>query len=94
MSRVKKTVAAILMLAMIAFAGSAAGGGIGQEDGNPANTIHPNILNNVGDGSNANPNGKSPTGGGDLHGIANVGGGVDNLTDVHGGIDAVNKNAG
>lgn len=73
----------------------------------PADVIHPNIHDTVGDGSNANPNGRSPAGGGEIHGIGNVPGqngtnpnadGVagfaNQLTDVHGGIDSVNPNAG
>lgn len=69
---------------------------------NIADTIHPNIHQNVGDGANANPNGAND-GGGNLHGIANVpgkgggtpqsGGFAGDLTTVHGGIDAVNPNA-
>ena len=70
----------------------------------PADTIHPNIHTKVGqgDGTNANPNGAND-GGGNIHGIANVpgkgggtpqsGGFAQNLTTVHGGIDAYNPNA-
>jgi hypothetical protein len=73
----------------------------------PADVIHPNIHDTVGDGSNANPIGVSPAGGNEIHGIGNVPGqdgdnpnddGVNGfanqLTDVHGGIDSVNPNAG
>jgi hypothetical protein len=70
----------------------------------PADVLHPNIHDKVGDGSNANPNGKSPNGGGEIHGIANVpgkggdqpggaGGFADNLGTVHGGIGECNPNA-
>lgn len=59
---------------------------------NPADVIHPNIHDKVGDGSNANPNEVSPTGGAEIHGIANVGNGVADLGNVHGGIQVVNKN--
>ena len=65
----------------------------------PADVIHPNIHDKVGDGSNANPNGVSPTGGGEIHGIGNVPGqsdntpGTGNLTNVHGGIDECNPQA-
>jgi hypothetical protein len=72
----------------------------------PADTIHPDIHQKVGDGSNANPNGVSPAGGNEIHGIANVPGqGGDNPNDdgvagqaneletMHGGIGDYNKNA-
>lgn len=72
---------------------------------NLADTIHPNIHQNVGDGSNANP-GVGNANGNNIHGIANVPGqngdapnadGVNGfaneLTTVHGGMDAVNQNA-
>ena len=72
----------------------------------PADTIHPGIHGKVGqgDGTNANPNGANENGG-NIHGIANVYGKngnhpkdgapgfADELTNVHGGIDAYNKNA-
>ena len=77
-----------------------------QYDGarTPADVLHPNIHDNNGAGNNANPNGKNPqgkkfegqdVGGGNMHGIANAkggNGGVANLGNVHGGIQAVNKN--
>lgn len=72
---------------------------------NIADTIHPNIHQNVGDGTNANPGVGNADGNG-LHGIANVPGqngdnpnndGVNGfaneLETVHGGIGAVNGNA-
>lgn len=100
-SLIISTLLALTMVAaslVLAPAGAEARG-IGRADGNPADTIHPNILDNVGKGNNANPNGVSPTGGGNLHGIGNVPGknervtpGVANLEHVHGGIGAVNKN--
>jgi hypothetical protein len=70
----------------------------------PADTIHPNIHQNVTGGNNANPNGAN-AGGGNLHGIANNPGQsgadpadgkpgfADQLETVHGGIGAKNKNA-
>ena len=73
---------------------------------NIADTLHPNIHKNVTDGANANPNDVSPTGGGNLHGIANTpgqsgdnpsdvgtAGFADQLNAVHGGISEVNPNA-
>lgn len=71
---------------------------------NIADTLHPNIHQNVGEGANANPNGAND-GGGNLHGIANVPGQsdaqpaegapgfADQLGTVHGGISAVNQNS-
>jgi hypothetical protein len=72
----------------------------------PADTIHPDIHQKVGDGSNANPNGVSPAGGGEIHGIGNVPGqGGDNPNDdgvngqaneletMHGGIGDYNPQA-
>jgi len=49
-------------------------------NGQPADTIHPNIHGKVGkgDGTNANPNGKGA--GGQIHGIANVPGQGDNVS--------------
>ena len=70
----------------------------------PADTIHPNIHQKVGDGTNANPNGANAKGGG-IHGIGNNPGQSgadpaegrpgfsDQLETVHGGIGAKNKNA-
>ena len=73
----------------------------------PADVIHPNIHDKVGqgDGTNANPNGVNENGG-NIHGIANnPGKGGDNPNDdgvkgqaneletMHGGIGAYNKNA-
>ncbi|MDH3741041.1 MAG: hypothetical protein OER56_05530 [Hyphomicrobiales bacterium] len=72
---------------------------------NIADVLHPDIHQNVGGGNNANPNGVSPAGGGNLHGIVNTPGQsdadpgdgapgfADQLETVHGGIGAVNKNA-
>jgi hypothetical protein len=72
----------------------------------PADVIHPDIHDKVGDGSNANPNGKSPAGGNEIHGIGNVPGQnddvsprdgepgfADQLNTVHGGISAYNPQA-
>ena len=72
----------------------------------PADVIHPNIHDKVGngDGTNANPNGVNENGG-NIHGIANVPGQsgadpadgdpgfADQLETVHGGIGDKNKNA-
>lgn len=75
-----------------------------QNVNNQADVNHPNIHSKVGDGTNANPNGKTNDGGG-IHGIGNNPGqsGVspregrpgfaDQLETVHGGIGDVNKNA-
>jgi len=76
-----------------------------QNNGQPADTIHPNIHDKVGqgDGTNANPNGQGN--GGQIHGIGNVPGQsgadpsdgdpgfADQLETVHGGIGAYNPNA-
>jgi hypothetical protein len=72
---------------------------------NIADILHPNIHQNVTDGNNANPNGKSPAGGANLHGIGNTPGQnddvspsdgepgfADQLGTVHGGIALVNNN--
>lgn len=71
----------------------------------PADTIHPNIHQNVGDGTNANPGTGNDNGNG-LHGIANNPGQsgadpadgdpgfADQLETVHGGIGEYNPNAG
>ncbi len=72
---------------------------------NQADVNHPDIHDNVGDGSNANPNGAND-GGGNLHGIGNnpgqsasnpnddgTQGFANELESVHGGIGDVNKNA-
>ena len=70
----------------------------------PADVLHPDIHDKVGDGSNANPNGQSPSGGGEIHGVANVpgldgdqpggaGGFANDLETVHGGIGECNPNA-
>ena len=74
--------------------------------GTPADTIHPNIHDKVGngDGTNANPNGVNENGG-NIHGIGNVPGQsgadpadgdpgfADQLETVHGGIGEYNPNA-
>lgn len=81
--------------------------GAGVRDvANTADILHPNIHQNVTDGNNANPNGASPAGGANLHGIGNnpgqegtnpnddgTAGFANELETVHGGIGAVNKNA-
>ena len=72
---------------------------------NVADTLHPNIHQNVTGGNNANPNGKSPQGGANLHGIGNnpgqngtnpnddgTNGFANQLETVHGGIGAKNQN--
>lgn len=97
-----KTLMAILLLAALVATGSAVNGvGGANNDGkaNPASVIHPNIFDNNNAQANANPNGKSPSGGAAMHGIGNVPGqnansepGVANLANVHGGISSVNKN--
>ena len=78
-----------------------------QNNDTPADTIHPNIHDKVGqgDGTNANPNGANANGG-NIHGIANAPGkGGDNPNDdgvngqaneletMHGGIGDYNKNS-
>ncbi|NNE22862.1 MAG: hypothetical protein HKN11_09650 [Rhizobiales bacterium] len=81
--------------------------GAGVRDvSNRADVLHPNIHQNVTGGNNANPNGVSPAGGANLHGIGNnpgqggtnpnddgVAGFANELETVHGGIGAVNQNA-
>jgi hypothetical protein len=72
---------------------------------NIADILHPDIHKNVTDGANANPNGVSPAGGDNLHGIANTpgqngdnpnndgtAGFANELNTVHGGIGEVNRN--
>lgn len=72
---------------------------------NQADILHPNIHQNVGDGTNANPGTGNDDGNG-LHGIANVpgqngdnpnddgtAGQANELETMHGGIGAVNPNA-
>jgi hypothetical protein len=86
------------------LAGDAAGTG-NDALNTPADTIHPNIHQNNGPKQNANPNGVNG-GGGNMHGIANnpgksntnpnadgVKGFANQLNNVHGGINSVNKNA-
>ena len=78
--------------------------GVGDVD-NIADIIHPDIHQNVGDGTNANPGVGNDDGNG-LHGIADVPGQDGNspnadgtngfaneLETVHGGISEVNQNA-
>jgi hypothetical protein len=108
MSETSKTalraaIVATLMAGFIATAAEAAP----TNNGQPADTIHPNIHGKVGqgDGTNANPNGVNDNGG-DIHGIGNnpgqdgtnpnddgVSGFSNSLQTVHGGIGAYNKNA-
>ncbi len=94
----RAAIVATLMAGLIATAAEAAP----TNNGQPADTIHPNIHGKVGqgDGTNANPNGNGN--GGQIHGIGNVpgqsgadasGGFADQLQTVHGGIGAYNKNA-
>lgn len=100
--RVRRAAVAALAAAAMVAAGSA---DLGDVD-TPADVIHPDIHDKVGDGSNANPNGQSPAGGGEIHGIGNVPGQsdadpangdpgfADQLETVHGGIGEYNPNAG
>lgn len=88
---------ALLLTAGLAHAGL-------DDVDNQADINHPNIHDNVGDGSNANPRGANNKGD-NLHGIANnpgqsgasprdgARGFADQLQTVHGGIGDVNKNA-
>jgi hypothetical protein len=84
---------------------SAVGGKAAPET--PADVIHPNIHDKVGngDGTNANPNGANANGG-NIHGIGNnpgkaginpnddgTKGFANQLENVHGGIGAYNPNA-
>ena len=87
---------ALLLAAGLAHAGL-------DDVDNQADVNHPDIHDNVGDGSNANPEGAND-GGGNLHGIANTPGQsgtnpsdnargfASELNTVHGGINDVNKN--
>lgn len=91
------------LLITLAMAGTAATADP-SEVNNQADVNHPNIHDKVGDGTNANPRGKTNDGGG-IHGIGNVPGQsganpgdgrpgfADQLETVHGGIGDVNKNA-
>ena len=98
-----KTILAVIALA--AFSVTSATAGV-KDVSNIADVLHPNIHQNVGDGNNANPNGVSPAGGANLHGIGNnpgqsgtnpnddgTAGFANQLQNVHGGIGAKNKNA-
>ena len=102
MHNTSKTILAAIALAAFNVTPSFAGV---TDVTNIADTLHPNIHQNVGDGNNANPNGVSPQGGANLHGIGNVPGQdaevdpgdgepgfADQLNTVHGGISEVNKN--
>ena len=87
----------------LALASPAFAQGLDDVD-NQADINHPDIHDKVGDGTNANPNGKTDDGGG-IHGIGNVPGQsgadpadgepgfADQLETVHGGIGDVNQNA-
>lgn len=98
-----KYVAAAAILVLSASIGIAAP----QKADTPADTIHPNIHDKVGqgDGTNANPNGANANGG-NIHGIANapgkngdnpnadgVKGQANELGTMHGGIGQYNPNA-
>ncbi len=98
--------AAVVVAALAGFAGPALATGGKSAPETPADVIHPNIHDKVGngDGTNANPNGANANGG-RIHGIANVPGkngghpnadgtnGFSNqLNTVHGGISSKNKN--
>ena len=98
-----KTVLAVIVLS--AFVATPSNAGV-RDVKNIADTLHPNIHQNVTGGNNANPRGVSPTGGANLHGIGNTpgqsgtnpnddgtAGFANQLQNVHGGIGAVNKNA-
>jgi hypothetical protein len=100
----KAGVIAAMAAALFATTAEAAPAGVDT----PADTIHPNIHQNLTNqtGANANPNNVSPTNGGNLHGIGNTPGQADinpnddgvagfanQLQTVHGGIGAYNKNA-
>ena len=87
-----------------AFVGGEAPDALDDVD-TPADTIHPDIHDKVGDGSNANPNGANDNGG-EIHGIGNVpgrggynpndagvNGQANELETMHGGIGAYNPNA-
>jgi len=89
----------------IALTVNAAAGTANDDLTTPADVIHPNIHDNNGPGNNANPNGVND-GGGNMHNIGGVPGqtgtnpgddGIpgfaNQLANVHGGIDSVNKNA-
>lgn len=101
MHNTSKTILAAIALAAFNVTPSFAGV---ADVTNIADTLHPNIHGNVTDGNNANPNGVSPAGGANLHGIVNVPGQsdaepgdgepgfADQLNTVHGGISEVNKN--
>ena len=92
-------------IALVAFNVAPSNAGV-KDVANIADVLHPNIHQNVGGGNNANPNGVSPAGGANLHGIGNTPGQnddvapsdgapgfADQLNTVHGGIGTVNKNA-
>ena len=72
----KAAIVATLMAGLIATAAEAAP----KNNGQPADTMHPDIHDKVGqgDGTNANPNGNGA--GGQIHGIANVPGQDDNVS--------------
>ena len=97
----------ILIAGIIASIAAGSAFAAPKNQGQPADTIHPNIHDKVGrgDGTNANPNGNGN--GGQIHGIANnpgksntnpnddgTNGFANQLNNVHGGIGAYNKNAG
>ena len=100
-----KTISTIIAAAAFAFtSASAVQAGVADVD-NQADINHPDIHQNVGGGANANPNGVSPDGGANLHGIGNTPGQLginpnedgtagfaNQLNTVHGGIGDVNKN--
>jgi len=109
MNKLLKTTlsAAALSAALTGFAVQALAVGGKAAPETPADTIHPNIHQKVGngDGTNANPNGANANGG-NIHGIANTpgqtgtnpnddgtNGFANQLENVHGGIGAYNPNA-
>ena len=100
---VRKFATCLATVAVFAIGGSALARGLDKVD-NQADVNHPNIHDKVGDGTNANPNGRTNDGGG-IHGIGNVpghdgnhpnGDGVpgfaNELNNVHGGIGDVDRN--
>jgi hypothetical protein len=101
-----KSISTIIAVATFAYVSTGAVQAGVADVSNQADINHPNIHQNVGDGANANPNGVSPTGGANLHGIGNnpgqaginpnddgIAGFANELQSVHGGIGDVNPNA-
>ena len=104
-TRSLRNMVALVVGVMMLLAGSIAAADVADVD-NIADVIHPNIHQNVGDGTNANPGVGNDNGNG-LHGIANnpgqsgdkpnddgTNGFANELNTVHGGIDEVNPQVG